>query len=71
MTPPVAWAKRDQPAPIWNSSGIPVTTPITNVSPKMRPQKRAESAAATFPRKPFTFRITMRRPSPIVSCGNR
>jgi hypothetical protein len=51
MTPPVAWAKRDHPAPIWNSSGIPMTTPMTNVRPKTRAQKRAESPATGFPRR--------------------
>jgi len=41
MTPPAKAENRAQLVPNWNSSGMPVTTPIAKLRPKMRPQKRA------------------------------
>ncbi len=43
MTPPVSLENRDQLVPNWNSIGIPLTTPITKLSPKILAQKRAAS----------------------------
>jgi hypothetical protein len=41
MTPPADLEKLDQLVPNWNSSGIPVTTPIAKLMPKIFAQKRA------------------------------
>src|SRR5579862_1812388 len=41
MTPPAKRENKDQLVPNWNSMGIPVTTPMTKLMPKMRAQKRA------------------------------
>ena len=38
---PVALEKAAQLVPNWNSSGMPVTTPITKVMAKILPQNRA------------------------------
>ena len=50
---------------------MPVTTPITNVSPNTFAQNRAALAAFGFPRIASTLNTTMRSASPIVSCGTR
>ena len=68
---PVTRAKCDQLVPNWNSMGIPVTTPITKLMPKILPEKRAALivelivAAANA----SVFRIRISGASPIVSCG--
>ena len=41
MMPPVTFENCAQLVPNWNSSGMPVTTPIAKLSPKIRAQKRA------------------------------
>ncbi len=72
MTPPANWLKRAQLVPNWNSIGMPVTTPSAKVTPKMRAQKRAASAWSALPaRNARHLKRTMRKASPIVSCGNR
>ncbi len=40
---PVTRAKEDQLVPNWNSMGMPVTTPMTKLTAKILPQKRAAS----------------------------
>ncbi len=56
MTPPVRCEKRAQLVPNWNSIGMPVTTPMAKLRPKMRIQKRAASfvalVAAREPERP-------------------
>ena len=41
MTPPAAREKAAQLVPNWNSMGIPVTTPLAKLMPKIFAQKRA------------------------------
>jgi hypothetical protein len=41
MTPPAKREKWDQLVPNWNSMGMPVTTPIAKLMPKILAQKRA------------------------------
>ena len=41
ITPPANREKCDQLVPNWNSIGIPVTTPMTKLIPKIFAQKRA------------------------------
>jgi hypothetical protein len=43
MTPTVTREKEDQLVPNWNSMGIPVTAPMTKLTAKIFPQKRAAS----------------------------
>src|SRR5947209_19066929 len=42
MTPPVRREKCDQLVPNWNSMGMPVTTPMMKLIPKIFAQKRAD-----------------------------
>jgi len=46
ITPPVRSVNRAQFVPNWNSRGMPVTTPNTNVIPKIWSQKRAAALVA-------------------------
>ena len=71
---------RENPAqfvPNWNSIGIPVTTPIAKLRPKMRIQKRAAVVPALgvgvpgAARRASDFITRMSSASPIVSWGNR
>ena len=41
ITPPAYCAKRAQLVPNWNSIGMPVTTPMTKLMPKILAQNRA------------------------------
>ena len=43
ITPPAARENCAQLVPNWNSMGMPVTTPMAKLMPKMWAQKRAES----------------------------
>ena len=49
MMSPAYAEKAAQLVPNWNSSGMPVTTPITNVTAKILPQNRAELLYSSFP----------------------
>ena len=58
--------------PNWNSSGIPVTTPMAKLSAKIRVQNRATSLNRSSPtRSARALKMTIKSASPIVSCGNR
>ena len=46
ITPPAKREKCDQLVPNWNSIGIPVTTPMTKLMPKILAQKRAAAIVA-------------------------
>ena len=48
MMSPAYAEKAAQLVPNWNSRGMPVTTPITNVTAKILPQNRAESLYSSF-----------------------
>ena len=41
--------KAAQLVPNWNSSGMPVTTPMTKVTAKILPQNRAETLYSSLP----------------------
>jgi len=70
MTGPAYAENRAQLVPNWNSIGMPVTTPIAKLRPKMRIQKRAASfQRGSLDLRPKPFITTMRRASPIVSWG--
>ena len=43
MISPAKFENRAQLVPNWNSSGMPVTTPMAKLRPKIRAQKRANS----------------------------
>ena len=48
MMSPAYSEKAAQLVPNWNARGIPVTTPITNVTAKILPQNRAELLYSSF-----------------------
>jgi hypothetical protein len=72
ITPPAALANSDQFVPNWNSMGMPVTTPMAKLMPKIFAQKRAAaSKRGSRVLSAHDFKITRRSESPIVSCGKR
>ena len=72
MTPPVAREKAAQLAPNWNSMGMPVTTPMTKLTAKIRAQKRAARFHDSSPVASAAVFITRSsRARPMVSWGNR
>ena len=72
ITPPAKREKCDQLVPNWNSIGMPVTTPMAKLMPKILAQKRAAlSYISSFVRIARVFKITISGASPMVNCGNR
>ena len=61
-----------QLVPNWNSSGMPVTTPMMKLTPNSRLQNRTARFAASSRRSTaIVLRITRSRARPIVNGGKR
>jgi hypothetical protein len=72
ITPPAARENCAQFVPNWNSIGIPVTTPIAKLMPKILAQKCAARSAWRSPKRHArVFRTRINSANPIVNWGNR